>query len=104
MIHLLVRRMVDDGNHSASRRCSLRRALQWSNAKKQWAVQRPMDCEERLITQAAATKSVNSATNVFVYRNLVKALPWFSTVREKLQDPAYSGFFLKFKPGACVRD
>ena len=28
--------------------------------------------------------------------NLVKALPWFHTVREKLLDPAYSGFFLKF--------
>jgi hypothetical protein len=29
-------------------------------------------------------------------RNVVKALPWFSTVRAKLDDPAYSGFFLKF--------
>jgi len=27
-----------------------------------------------------------------------RALPWFSTVREKLTDPAYSGFFLKFAP------
>ena len=33
---------------------------------------------------------------VLIYRNLVKALPWFRTVREKLDDPAYSGFFLKF--------
>jgi len=26
----------------------------------------------------------------------VKALPWFSAVRKKLDDPAFSGFFLKF--------
>ena len=31
-----------------------------------------------------------------MYRNLVKALPWFSSVREKLLDPAYAGFFLRF--------
>lgn len=33
---------------------------------------------------------------VFVYRNLVKALNWFSSVRLILDDPAYSGFFLRF--------
>lgn len=48
--------------------------------------------------QAEMTKTVNNNTHVFVYRNLVKALPWFSSVREKLDDPAYSGWFLKFKP------
>jgi hypothetical protein len=30
-----------------------------------------------------------------------QALPWFSTVRAKLEDPAYAGFFLKFKPGGA---
>ena len=29
-----------------------------------------------------------------MYRNLVKALPWFSDVRAKINDPAYSGWFL----------
>eukprot|EP01061_Rhynchopus_euleeides_P026720 TRINITY_DN43531_c0_g1_i1.p1 TRINITY_DN43531_c0_g1~~TRINITY_DN43531_c0_g1_i1.p1 ORF type:complete len:453 (+),score=152.80 TRINITY_DN43531_c0_g1_i1:179-1360(+) len=72
----------------------------WSNAKAQWANAKPMDCEERLVTQASATKRTNPSTHVFVYRNLVKALPWFSTVRQKLDDPAYSGFFLRFKDGA----
>eukprot|EP01059_Diplonema_ambulator_P022936 TRINITY_DN382_c0_g2_i2.p1 TRINITY_DN382_c0_g2~~TRINITY_DN382_c0_g2_i2.p1 ORF type:complete len:427 (+),score=177.41 TRINITY_DN382_c0_g2_i2:99-1379(+) len=71
----------------------------WSNAKKQWANAKPMDCEERLVTQAQMTKNLNPNTNVFAYRNLVKALPWFTSVRVKLDDPAYSGFFLKFKPG-----
>ena len=30
----------------------------------------------------------------------MKALPWFGTVREKLTDPAYSGWFLHFRPNA----
>lgn len=36
----------------------------WSNAKAQWAAARPMDCEERLVTQAVATKSVNPSAKV----------------------------------------
>ncbi len=43
-----------------------------SNDKKDWALARPMDCEERLVTQAKATKAANPATKVFTYRNLVK--------------------------------
>jgi len=70
----------------------------WSNAKQMWANQQPMDCEERLMTQAAMVKAVNPQAKVWVYRNLVKALPWFSSVRTKITDPAYSGWFLKFKP------
>ena len=31
-----------------------------------------------------------------IYRNLVKALPWFGTVREKLIDPEYSGALAGF--------
>jgi hypothetical protein len=73
----------------------------WSNAKKQWAMQKPMDDEERLLHQAIMTKreskSINTSTKVFVYRNVVKALPWFSSVRKIMMDPSYSGFFLKFK-------
>ena len=34
------------------------------------------------------TKARNADTHVFVYRNIVKALPWFASVREKLDDPA----------------
>ena len=37
---------------------------------------------------------------VFVYRNLVKALPWFDEVREKLEDPQYWGWFLRYKDAA----
>lgn len=47
-----------------------------SNTKKQWAAAKPMDCEERLLEQARKTKNLNKDGKVFVYRNLVKALPW----------------------------
>lgn len=71
----------------------------WSNEKSDWANSKPMDCEERLVTQATMTKKINPNAKVFSYRNIVKALPWFTSIRTKLDDPAYSGFFLKFKPG-----
>ena len=47
----------------------------WSNGKGAWTKQHPMDCEERLVAQAELVKSVNPSAHVFVYRNLVKALP-----------------------------
>jgi hypothetical protein len=69
----------------------------WSNAKKLWAAAKPMNCEELLVDQALLTKHAGGK-HVFVYRNIVKALPWFKSTREKLDDPAYEGFFLKFDP------
>ncbi len=72
-------------------------AFDWSNAKADWANQHPMDCEERLVAQAIAVKRGRPHARVMVYRNLVKALPWFSTVRTALEDPKYAGFFLRFK-------
>ena len=69
----------------------------WSNAKQLWANTKPMDCEERLVEQASMVNKINNRTKVFVYRNFVKALPWYTSVREKITDPAYSGWFLKFK-------
>jgi hypothetical protein len=68
----------------------------WSNAKVAWSDAKPMDCEERLLTQATMVKDVNPTAKVFVYRNLVKALPWYTAVREKITDPQYAGWFLPF--------
>jgi hypothetical protein len=36
---------------------------------------------------------------IYVYRNSVKALPWFSSIRTILDDPDYAPWFLKFVPG-----
>jgi len=69
----------------------------WSNMKEIWAKEQPMNCEELLLEQAIQSKAAG-AKHVWVYRNIVKALPWFKTVRAKLDDPAYAGFFLHFSP------
>ena len=74
----------------------------WSNAKALWVNESPMDCQERLLAQAQVVKRATPSARVLVYRNLVKALPWFSDVRAKLADPAYAGWFLKYKPGGSV--
>ena len=50
-------------------------------------------------SQAAAVKAANPRTRVMVYRNLVKALPWFPSVRAKLTDPAFAGWFLHYRDG-----
>jgi len=60
-----------------------------------WSKAKPMNCSEVLVEQARLTKAQNNATHVFVYQNLVKALPWMTPVREKLEDPSFWGFFLR---------
>ena len=74
--------------------------IDWSHAKALWVNQSPMTCEESLLTQAKVIKKANPNTKVWVYRNLAKALPWFTDAREKLLDPDYNQYwFLKFKNG-----
>lgn len=73
-------------------------SFDWSNQKSTWAAAKPMTDEELLVSQARLVKAQNGAGRIFTYFNIVKALPWMSSVREKLQDPDYSGFFLKFDP------
>lgn len=36
------------------------------------------------------------APRVWAYRNTIKALNWYSSVREKLDDPKYASWFIKF--------
>jgi hypothetical protein len=54
------------------------------------------------VQQAQLSHSANPAAKTFVYRNLVHADNWMTTVREKLDDPAYSGFFVPFKRGGSL--
>jgi hypothetical protein len=77
-------------------------SIDWSNEKAEWAAAMPMDDNERLAAQAAAIKARNPLARVFTYRNLVKALPWFTEVRLALEDPAYAGFFLRFRPNGSL--
>ena len=100
----------------------------WSNAKALWVVP-PMTDDLLLLEQCAALKAISPDTRCFVYRNLVKgacvlllrfprahlcprcvfpafcprfpALPWYTTVSAKINDPAYSGWFVKNAPGGA---
>ena len=73
-------------------------ALDWSTGKQAWANQHPMDAEQLMVDQVNAIEAARPGTISLVYRNTVKALAWFSHVREKLADPAYAGFFLPYSP------
>jgi hypothetical protein len=70
--------------------------IDWSNNKSSWAQTHPMSCEEDLVTQTELLKASSPQRTVWVYRNSIKALAWYSTVREKLEDPDYSPWFMPF--------
>jgi len=74
----------------------------WSNAKNLWANAHPMNSEELITAQAELVYAQDPgvpgyAPRVWAYRNTIKALNWYTSVREKLDDPAYSSWFIKFK-------
>ena len=46
--------------------------VDWSNAKDEWSRASPMDCQERLVEQAAQLKAAHPDSKVWVYRNIVK--------------------------------
>eukprot|EP01044_Picomonas_judraskeda_P002069 COSAG03_NODE_137_length_11785_cov_19.757827_9_plen_503_part_00 len=52
-------------------------SIDWSNEKDVWVDDKPMDAEERLMSQAAAVKDINPDTKIWLYRNLVAAQPWY---------------------------
>jgi hypothetical protein len=68
----------------------------WSNAKAVWAQAQPMNCEEMLVEQVTRTTAASPGTTVWVYRNGIKALPWYTLVRDKVTDPDYGPWFLPF--------
>ena len=78
-------------------------SFDWSNAKAHWIAPpagQPMTCEEDLFEQVqrSSQAALNKGSRFWVYRNSIKALPWFASVRKTLEDPAYAPWFLKFGP------
>ena len=74
----------------------------WSNAKAIWANAHPMDSEELITKQAEMVYAQDPGVpgygpRVWAYRNTIKALNWYSSVREKIDDPKYASWFIKFK-------
>lgn len=73
-------------------------SVDWSNSKDVWVQGHPMDAETPLVQQAALLHAANAKQRVWIYRNLVIGYPWFPSVREKLMDPAYADWFIRFGP------
>jgi hypothetical protein len=74
----------------------------WSNGKAIWANDHPMDSQQLILRQAEAVLAAEpgvpgEAPRVWAYRNTIKALNWYGSVREKLDDPKYASWFIKFK-------
>eukprot|EP00935_MAST-01C_sp_MAST-1C-sp1_P002224 g2224.t1 len=51
-----------------------------------------------MVDQAAVMKRIAPETKVWIYRNLVQPYANFRQFREKLEDPAYAGWFVPFGP------
>eukprot|EP00947_MAST-08B_sp_MAST-8B-sp1_P005432 g5432.t1 len=69
----------------------------WSSGKATWVNQSPMDDDGLLVAQAAQNKAENPSARIFVYRNIVKALPWYTQVQRLLRDKHFWGFFLPYE-------
>lgn len=63
----------------------------WSNRKDLWCQDKPMSTSETISTQAQLAHAALPSAKIGVYRPGVKAINLFREVREKLDDPAYSG-------------
>jgi hypothetical protein len=71
-----------------------------------WTETVPMTTQQNLRANAEMIKAADRGlgTKVFVYRNMVKALPWYGSVRKIIVDPAYSDFFLHFDCNRSATD
>lgn len=73
----------------------------WAHAAQDWINREsPMDNAAALSDQCAIIKARNPQTKCIVYRNSVIALNQHRHISSVLDDPAFTDFFLKFKPGA----
>ena len=58
-----------------------------------------MDNDERQLIQVKMIKDdplTPDYTKVWIYRNMVYAYPWFTSVRKILDDPKYAPWFMMF--------
>jgi hypothetical protein len=75
--------------------------LDWAHAAQDWINNyQPMDTAAALARQCEIIKARSPSTKCVVYRNTAIALNQNRHISSVLDDPAFSDFFLKFKPGA----
>ena len=71
--------------------------IDWNSDKVDWSKPKPMDAEENMLKNVQAIQAVSPSTITWVYRNGIKALPWMTSVREKLENKQHWGWFMAKK-------
>ena len=72
----------------------------WSNGKQLWANAHPMNSQELIVKQAEMVLAADPGVEgynprVWAYRNTIKALNWYGSVREKLVRPQQLFLFFR---------
>jgi hypothetical protein len=75
-------------------------SFDWATLSDEWAGDMPSDDDQKLLDAATYLKAAAPETKAWIYRSLVNPISTFGSVREKLEDPQYHGFFLKFAKNA----
>ena len=70
--------------------------VDWNSNKVTWSAAKPMDCEEDMLSNLKAIRSKNPTAITWLYRNGIKALPWFTSVRLLLEDRSQWGLFMPY--------
>jgi hypothetical protein len=78
----------------------------WTNAMEIWLKpdRNASTCEATLLEQARRVKAAKTGTRVLVYRQALWALSWMESVRAVMYDPAFAGYFLRYKNGAVWKE
>eukprot|EP00039_Didymoeca_costata_P026535 m.16103 g.16103 ORF g.16103 m.16103 type:complete len:461 (+) comp5584_c0_seq2:76-1458(+) len=58
--------------------------------------------DEMMVAEAVKAKSIAPETQVYIYRNLAQAYANFVELREKLEDPSYSDWWIPFGPNSTM--
>lgn len=73
-------------------------SLDFESEEAKWAHHSPKDADVTMLAQLDRLKAIAPHTRFWIYRQLVQAYSNFVEIREKLEDPQFSGWFLKFGP------
>lgn len=76
--------------------------LDFESQEMLWGHHSPKNSDEMMLAQAVQMKSIAPDTKIYVYRNLAQAYANFAQFREKLEDPLYSDWWLKFGPESTM--
>ena len=75
-------------------------ALDFESQEGIWSQHSPKDADSMMLDQLSVMKSIAPHTRLWAYRNLAQAYSSFVQLREKIEDPAFAGWWIRFAPDA----